>query len=867
MTTLRSLIARLSPRCRSALEAAAAQALTRTHFYVEIEHILAALLDMDGSDLSVILRESGVDIPPVLARLEQTLAGLKAGNVRAPGLSPELVGWFEKAWLAASLEEGVEQVCSGHLLLAGVGEGALRHRFLEIFPDYAAIAIDTLRRDVAACQNEQPVKVAGEGRVNSGLQGGSQDALQHYCVDLTEKARQGHIDPIVGRSGEIAETIEILGRRRQNNPVLVGDPGVGKTAVVEGLASLIASGNVIETLRSARVLSLDLGLLQAGAGVKGEFEKRLRAVIDGVVASPTPIILFIDEAHTLIGAGGQAGQNDAANLLKPALARGELRCIAATTWSEYKKYIEKDAALARRFQAVQIGQPDAEVARAMLRSMVPALEKHHDVHIIEEALHAAVSLSTRYIASRQLPDKAVSLLDTACSRVAQSQVGCPVVLEKALQRRDMLQLEKSMLEQECLSGLGSDKARTDVDERLAQADRECETLDVAWQRERALVEEIKTLQARPATTEADKITAVQEALQNALAQLVALQGDKPLVFPLVDKNAVAAVVEEWTGVPVGRMAGSELEGLLGLSERLQARVLGQDHALEAIAKVMLTQRAGLADPRKPAGVFLLVGTSGVGKTETALALAEALYGGEQNLTVINMSEFKEEHKVSLLMGAPPGYVGYGEGGVLTEAVRRKPYSVILLDEMEKAHPGVQDVFYQVFDKGQMKDGEGRDIDFRNTVILMTSNAGSESIAHACANRDNPPEQAELLERLRPDLLRWFRPAFLGRCTTVAYYPLSDLLLRKIIEMNFLRIRSRLLAAWNAKFVVSDAVIDALLLRCHEVDSGARVVESVLSHTLLPALSQRALERLVVGQKIACFEVGIGEDGTLTYAVT
>lgn len=866
MTTLRSLIARLSPRCRTALETAAAQALARTHFYIEIEHILVALLGADESDLVVVLQHNGVDVLSSLAGLEKTLAGLKSGNVRAPGLSPELVGWFEKAWLAASLEEGGDQVCSGHLLLAGLNEGSLRPRFLEIFPACAGISVDTIREDVALCKGECPVGRDADVGARPATPSFSQDALQRYCVDLTEKARQGQIDPIVGRSAEIAETIEILGRRRQNNPVLVGEPGVGKTAVVEGLAALIANGHVIETLRGARVLSLDLGLLQAGAGVKGEFEKRLRAVIDDVVGSPVPIILFIDEAHTLIGAGGQAGQNDAANLLKPALARGELRCIAATTWSEYKKYVEKDAALARRFQAVQIGQPDAEVARAMLRSLAPVLEKHHGVTIIEEALHAAVSLSTRYIASRQLPDKAVSLLDTACSRVAQSQVGRPVVLEKALQRRDMLRLEQSMLEQEQQVGLGSEKARKDVEERLSQADAECAALDASWQQELALVQDIKALQDTLKDAGEDACTG-QVALQDALANLVALQGVRPLVFPLVDKNAVAAVVEEWTGVPVGRMAGSELEALLGLSERLQARVLGQDHALEAIARVMLTQRAGLADPRKPAGVFLLVGTSGVGKTETALALAEALYGGEQNLTVINMSEFKEEHKVSLLMGAPPGYVGYGEGGILTEAVRRKPYSVILLDEMEKAHPGVQDVFYQVFDKGQMKDGEGRDIDFRNTVILMTSNAGSESIAQACTNRDDLPEQEELIEQLRPDLLRWFRPAFLGRCTTVAYYPLSDALLRKIIELNFERIRRRLLTAWNATFSVSEAVVDALLLRCHEVESGARVVESVLSHTLLPALSERALERLVSGQEIQCFDVGVGEDGAFTYAVT
>lgn len=863
MATLRSLIARLSSRCRAALEAAAAQALMQTHFYIEIEHIILTLLEDYSSDLSIIVRDNGIDSPSVIAGLKKSLAGLKTGNVRAPGLSPELVMLFEKAWLAASLEEGREQVCSGHLLLAGVTDSAFRARFFEIFPDFQNISADTVRVYVAASHDECSAAEVVRQETVAGVSAGAQDALRQYCIDLTEKAKHGKIDPIVGRSAEIAETIEILGRRRQNNPVLIGDPGVGKTAVVEGLALLVADGNVNETLRGARVLSLDLGLLQAGASVKGEFEKRLRAVIDEVVASPVPIILFIDEAHTLIGAGGQAGQNDAANLLKPALARGELRCLAATTWSEYKKYIEKDSALARRFQAVQIGQPDAEVARAMLRSLVPVLEKHHDVHVVEEALHAAVDLSIRYIASRQLPDKAVSLLDTACSRVAQSQVGAPLVLEKARQRRDMLLLEQSMLEQEHRAGTRSDKTRDDIAKRLTDAEDECVALEARWRAEHELVEKIKSLQS---ALRGDEKTVDQEALQNARTKLAHIQGEQPLVFPLVDRHAVAAVVEEWTGIPVRRLGNSELEMLLGLNEYLRKRVLGQDHALDALARVMLTQRAGMADPRKPAGVFLLAGMSGVGKTETALALAEALYGGEQNLTVINMSEFKEEHKVSLLMGAPPGYVGYGEGGVLTEAVRRKPYSVILLDEMEKAHPGVQDVFYQVFDKGQMKDGEGRDIDFRNTVILMTSNAGSECIADACSDRDELPDQDELLERIRPELLRWFRPAFLGRCKTVAYYPLSDTLLRKIIELNFERIRNRLSTVWNAHFVVSERVVDALLRRCHEVDSGARIVESVLSNTLLPELSRCALERLVSEQEIRCFEVDALEDGSFVYSV-
>ncbi|HYZ34064.1 MAG TPA: type VI secretion system ATPase TssH, partial [Crenalkalicoccus sp.] len=699
--------------------------------------------------------------------------------------------------------------------------------------------------------------------------------LDQFCTDLTAQAKAGKIDPILGRDGEIRQVIDILTRRRQNNPILTGEAGVGKTAVAEGLALRIAAGDVPEALKKVRLMSLDLGLLQAGAGVKGEFENRLKGVIDAVKASPTPIVMFIDEAHTLIGAGGQQGQNDAANLLKPALARGELRCLAATTWAEYKKYFEKDAALTRRFQVVQVGEPSVPLAQAMLRGLVKVLEKHHGVRILDEAVEQACALSARYIPARQLPDKGVSLLDTACARVAMSQAAVPAPIEDRTRRLDLIATELGAIAREEAAGADHAARRTALEEEQAKLRGELAGLEARWAEEKTLVGRIRELRqqieagiggAGNTALPAADMGVLQAELAEATAKLAAVQGEEPLVHPVVDGTAVAEVVETWTGIPVGRMVSNEIKTILTLKEKLEERVVGQPHALAAVAQAIQTSRAGLTDPRKPIGVFLFAGTSGVGKTETALAVADLLYGGEQNLTTINMSEFKEEHKVSLLMGSPPGYVGYGEGGVLTEAVRRRPYSVVLLDEMEKAHPGVQDVFYQVFDKGQMKDGEGRDIDFRNTVIIMTSNAGTDTIAKLCADPETRPEPEALTEALRPDLLKVFKPAFLGRCTVVTYYPLADDVMRMIVGLQLRRIARRVRESYGVAFEVEDSVPESIVARCREVESGARNIETILNRTLLPELSAQILARLADGAEIGAVRVGIGESGAFRYEI-
>ena len=719
--------------------------------------------------------------------------------------------------------------------------------------------------EAAAADAPAAAGAAATGGANQAPRGGG--PLDQFCTDLTAQAQAGKIDPILGRDAEIRQMVDILTRRRQNNPILTGEPGVGKTAVVEGLALRIAAGDVPDALKGVKLMSLDLGLLQAGAGVKGEFENRLKGVIDTVKASPTPIVMFIDEAHTLIGAGGQAGQNDAANLLKPALARGELRCVAATTWAEYKKYFEKDAALTRRFQVVKVDEPSEPLAAAMLRGLVATLEKHHGVRILDEAVEDAVKLSARFIPSRQLPDKGVSLLDTACARVAMSQAAVPAPVEDRTRRIALITTELAALGRESATGTDHAKRHAALVADQAQAQSELETLTAQWNQEKELVASIRDLRLRAEAASvnllpggeaaaAEELQALQRELASTLSSLRALQGEEPLVHPVVDGQAVAEVVATWTGIPVGRMVSDEIKTVLALQDKLMERVVGQDHALDAIAQAIRTSRAGLTDPRKPIGVFMMAGTSGVGKTETALAVAELLYGGEQNLTVINMSEFKEEHKVSLLMGSPPGYVGYGEGGVLTEAVRRRPYSVVLLDEMEKAHPGVQDVFYQVFDKGQMKDGEGRDIDFRNCVIIMTSNAGTDTIAKLCSDPDLVPEPEQLRDALQPDLLKVFKPAFLGRCNVVIYYPLRDEILKKICLLKLRSIGKRVLETYGTPFTFDDAVPDAIVARCKEVESGARNIDNILSRSLLPELSAQLLARLASGSTVSQVQVGL-----------
>ncbi len=871
---LKALVARLNEPSRRALEAAAGLTLSRSHYNVEAEHWLLKLAEPADGDVAAILRQYETDPGRLAADLTRALDRLKTGNARAPGLSPDIIEVAKRAWLLASVEHGLMRVRSGHLFWAMLADEAVARRLRDMSGQLARIPPDTLKRDLlkittgsaeAAVMSADAAPAMGGG--DSAPRPAGSGALDQFTTDLTAQARAGRIDTILGRDTEIRQVIDILTRRRQNNPILTGEAGVGKTAVVEGFAQRIASGDVPPALREVSLRMLDLGLLQAGAGIRGEFENRLRAVIDETKASPKPVILFIDEAHTLVGAGGAAGQNDAANLLKPALARGELRTIAATTWAEYKKYFEKDAALTRRFQVVKVEEPAEPVAVAMVRGLVPALEHHHHVRILDEAVSAAVRLSARYIPSRQLPDKAVSLIDTACARVAMSQSAIPPAVEDRRRRIALIDTEIAILDRETAAGADHEGRRRELLEERGGAEEELAALEAQWQDERVLAADIAAMRARieEGDSAADKQTA-RTQLADLAARLRERQGEHPLIFPVVDGQAVAEIVESWTGIPAGRMQSDEIRTVLNLRTAMARRVVGQPHALEAVAQSILTSRAGLTDPRKPIGVFLMVGMSGVGKTETALTLADLLYGGEQNMTTINMSEFKEEHKVSLLMGSPPGYVGYGEGGILTEAVRRRPYSVVLLDEMEKAHPGVQDIFYQVFDKGSMKDGEGRDIDFKNTVIIMTSNAGTDLIAKLFADPETAPDAAGLAEALRPELMKHFRPAFLGRVMLVPYFPLSDDIIRQIVGLQLDRIAERVREAWRAGFWYDPALVDVIAARCTETSSGARNIENILSRTLLPLLSAEILARLAEGQAISDVRVGTTPDNSFSYTI-
>jgi type VI secretion system protein VasG len=874
---LKSLVGKLDDHSRRALEAAAGLTLSRSHYNVEIEHWLLKLVDGNGSDIPLILRHYEIDEGRFRGDLNASLDKMRTGNARAPGLSPDIIELTKQAWLLASVEQGLMQLRSGHLVWALLADENLARRIRDISSQLLRVQPDALKRDYdrilgTSTEVATPRRVTESGCESADgtttPRAAGTAALDQFTIDLTARARAGKIDPILGRDLEIRQVIDILTRRRQNNPILTGEAGVGKTAVVEGFALRIAAGDVPPALKDVTLRTLDLGLLQAGAGVKGEFENRLKSVIEETQASPKPIILFIDEAHTLIGAGGTPGQGDAANLLKPALARGELRTIAATTWAEYKKYFERDAALTRRFQTVKVEEPTEAVAVAMIRGLVGTLESHHKIRILDEAVVAAVRLSARFIPSRQLPDKAVSLIDTACARAAMSQATIPAPVEDLQRRIALIDTEIGILRREEASGAEHAPRISELNEERLGANDRLGALETRWQEERAIVAEVAEARA---TLEAPDGAADRDAERSRVAGLMdrlnQVQGEQPLIFPVVDAQAVAEIVENWTGIPAGRMRSDEIRTVMNLKQAMEQRIIGQPHALEAVAQAIQTSRAKLTDPRKPIGVFLMVGTSGTGKTETALTLANLLYGGEQNLTTINMTEFKEEHKVSLLMGSPPGYVGYGEGGILTEAVRRRPYSVLLLDEMEKAHPGVQDVFFQVFDKGNMKDGEGRDIDFKNTVIIMTSNAGTDLIAKLFADPETAPDAAGLAEALQPELMKYFRPAFLGRVTLVPYFPLSDAIIRQIVDLQMQRIRRRVWDSYRAAFEYDQSVAETIASRCKESSSGARNIENILSRTLLPELSAEVLARLADGVAISRVTVVTNAAGSFDCTVS
>lgn len=866
---LKSLFAKLNDTCRNATESAAALCLSDGHYEVDIEHFLLKLLDGDDNDLLPIMRYYDVAPERLRSQLTNILTTFKNGNTRTPALSPHIAQLIERAWVLATIEYGVNQIRSAHMLQALLDDQELRRIGIASAPELVKINADDLRLNLVAMvehsaetQNSRLQQVAEKTtEVDGSKKRGKTPALDQYTVDLTQSARDGRIDPVNGREFEVRQIIDILTRRRQNNPILTGEAGVGKTAVVEGLALRIATGQVPIGLENVAIHALDLGLLQAGAGLKGEFESRLKSVIDETKRSLHPIILFIDEAHTLIGSGGQAGQNDAANLLKPALARGELRTIAATTWAEYKKYFEKDAALARRFQVVKIEEPDEEKAFHMVRGLVDKMQSHHKVAVMHEAIMQAVRWSNRYIIGRLLPDKAVSVLDTACARVALGQSSEPGLLEDCKRQIENVQAEILILENEQASGCDHSRRLTMLAVELLAATQHRERLNAQWARELELVTRIQELSAYSLKQTTDENIV---SLAQARAELISVQGTKPLVHALVDGAAIAEVISAWTGIPLGKMQRDQIEVVQQLPLLLGQRVLGQDHALEEIGKRISISRARMEDPDKPIGVFLLLGPSGVGKTETALALADTLYGGERNLITINMSEYQEAHSVSSLKGSPPGYVGYGEGGVLTEAVRKKPYCVVLLDEVEKAHPDVLELFFQVFDKGVLDDAEGREINFRNTIIILTSNVGTEQILRTCVGGAIPPSPNEIVEVLRDQLNQAFKPAFLGRLSILPYYPITDAVLAQIVDLKLQRIRERFERNHQASFSYDAKLIPVIAARCTEVDSGARNIDNILSGTLMPEVSRLVLERMAQNTPIVSLSVKIDRKGDFAY---
>lgn len=855
---LRVLIGKLNPICKRALETAAALCVAQTHYNVEVEHLLLKLLDLPATDAGPVFRYYKIEVNDLTRQLTQAVEKFDRGNSRTPAMSPHVLLLLREAWSLSTLHLDADAIRSGALLLALYENETLRTVIHESCPLLAKIPRESLRENLRDLIHESAEETAGPSAPGQGeytaqakeAKEAPTTALDKYTIDLTAEARSGKIDPIRGRDAEIRQVIDILTRRRQNNPILVGDAGVGKTAVAEGFALRVAAGEVPEPLRNISLRGLDLGLLQAGAGVKGEFEERLKSVIAEVKTATRPVILFIDEAHTLIGAGGAAGQGDAANLLKPALARGELRTIAATTWSEYKKYFEKDPALTRRFQLVKVEEPDEEAALDMLRGLAPHLEKHHRVRILDEAVRSAVQLSHRYLPERRLPDKAIGVLDTASARVALAQDGTPAMIEDFDRRIRITEADLEVKKRE-----GDKPSRgtpaAELESELGRLRDERTNASERWKKELDLVAQIRKV---------DGDGKDPDQLADLIAQLDALQGPEPMVPLHVDSRTIASVVSGWTGIPVGRMLADEIRSILTLKERLAERIVGQPQALDAICRRISTSRASLEDPAKPKGVFLLVGPTGVGKTETALTLADVLYGGERNLISFNMSEFQEAHSVATLKGAPPGYVGYGKGGVLTEAVRRRPWSAVLLDEIEKAHPDVVDLFYQVFDKGVLEDGEGVPVDFRHTVIILTSNAGSEVIAEAC--RGNPAEKRDvdaIVESLRPELMRRFRPALLARLVIVPYYSLRKREVVRIVELKLQSVQRRVRENHAAELTYDPDLVQSLADRC-DPESGAREIDRILTQTLLPELSTRILEKMANGVSFSKIHISVDDMG-------
>jgi type VI secretion system protein VasG len=891
----KSLIQKLNTPTREILEGALQVCRARTNYDADLPHYLTKALEREDLDFARIVKAFALNKSVLMGDLSHALDVLKRGSGSNPLFSPALLRMFREAWVTGTLSFGAAEIRTGFTIYALVSDEELLRYAREISREFLKINAEQLKKEfyaiVAGSVEDRTTRPMTSGTAAGGqsqpgtLPGSKTPNLDQFTLNLNEKVKAGKIDPVLGRDQEIRQVIDILMRRRQNNPILTGEAGVGKTAVVEGFAQRVVSGDVPEPLRKTVIRTLDLALLQAGASVKGEFENRLKGIIEECKASPIPIILFIDEAHTMIGAGGSAGQGDAAQLLKPALARGELRTIAATTWSEYKKYFEKDAALARRFQVVKVDEPSVPQCEVMLRGIVANLEKHHNLRILDEAVNSAVKLSARYLAGRQLPDKAVSVLDTACARLALGQAAKPAAVEDLERKLDDLATQQRILEREVVLGADHSERLEKIIASEQKIETELTALRERWEKERELVEKVRALQAKieqsataPAATDAPASPAsdsvpvagqlsMKAELLDLESQLKTIQGDQPLMGVCVDAEVVGEVISGWTGIPAGKMVKDEIAAVLKLDDYLGKRIIGQDYALKAIGQRVVTSRASLDDPSKPIGVFMLVGPSGVGKTETALALSDLFYGGERNLITINMSEFQEAHTVSTLKGSPPGYVGYGEGGVLTEAVRRRPYSVVLLDEVEKAHPDVLELFYQVFDKGHMEDGEGREIDFKNTIILLTSNACTDTMMKLCADPETAPGPAALVNAIKPELNKIFKPAFLGRMLVLPYYPIRDEAMKKIIVLKLSKIQKRLAESHRISLQYGEELIDEIAKRCTEVESGARNVDNILTNTLLPEVSRRLLEQLAEGSKVSAIRVGLDAEGSFVYDFT
>ncbi len=882
---LKKLISKLNPLLFKAIEDSAEFCFEKSNFNVEIEHLLLKILDIPNSDLSLLLKCHDINHAVVIRELTQAVDRLKNGNRQTPSFSGPLQNLMQEAWLIASLKFGEKKIRSGMLLMTLLTDGRLRRITRTVAPSFLKIQPDTLPQVIKENLKES-IEVEGNAEMSkddleqatdksrdadkrlSGLF--KSEALEQYTVDLIEQARCGLIDPIKGRESEIRQIVDVLTRRRQNNPILVGEAGVGKTAIVEGFAFRILDGDVPPSLQNISLRVLDLTLLLAGASVKGEFEDRIKTIISEVKSSPQPIILFIDEAHTMIGTGASAGQGDAANILKPALARGELRTIAATTWAEYKKYFEKDAALARRFQLVKVDEPDLETSVAMMRHVVPTLEKHHNVRIVDEAVRDAVELSHRYISGRQLPDKAVSILDTSCARVAIGQNATPPEIEDVLRKIEIMKQEIDNLKKEELYGADHSEKLNEITDLVKAEEKEHHELEKRWKHELDLARDINEIQDKLEKTaagfddeeiDADDLT---KKLKQMQWELEDTQWEKPMVPACVNSAVIASVISGWTGIPVGKMLANEVDTILKLKEKLGQQIVGQEHAIGSICDHIQISRAGLGDKEKPVGVFLLVGPTGVGKTETALALADNLYGGQRNMVVLNMTEYQETYAVSGLKGSPPGYVGYGQGGVLTEAVRRNPYTVILLDEVEKAHPDVLELFFQVFDKGCLEDSEGVNVDFKNTLIILTSNVAEDIIVDYGSEPGKQLDVDELNELIKPELLKFFKSAFIGRMITVPYFMLGEYEMRNIVKIKFNNIVERFRESHKVELTYSEDVVASIAEFCSKCDSGARSIEHFFTQSILPGLSEEILKRIANVEPCESISIYMDETGYFAY---